>query len=223
MRCRCFYLLFCGLAIAGVAADQWSKYAVFRWLGNQGQGGDHEIVEGWFRLTAQFTGSRVAADGFRAPFQKLNGEFLPRVNHGALFGLGGRFEVHANSFFMIVSVLAATAILIWSRRPSVTRDGVLSGALGLILAGTLGNLFDRAVFGGVRDFLYFYWIDWPVFNVADCCLVCGAGLLLIQAFWPHKSECQVAEPTAARQMTEPTAALLETKCSTISTSHMGVK
>ncbi len=57
-------------------------------------------------------------------------------------------------------------------------------ALGLILSGTLGNLFDRVVFNGGRDFLYFYWIEWPVFNVADCCLVCGAFLLLAQAFWP---------------------------------------
>ena len=38
------------------------------------------------------------------------------------------------------------------------------------------------MFGGVRDFLYFYLIDWPVFNVADCGLVCGAGLLMWQAF-----------------------------------------
>jgi len=54
--------------------------------------------------------------------------------------------------------------------------------LGLILAGTLGNLYDRVVFNGVRDFLYFHLIEWPVFNIADCCLVCGAFLLLAQAF-----------------------------------------
>jgi len=34
----------------------------------------------------------------------------------------------------------------------------------------------------VRDFLYFHWFEFPVFNVADCCLVCGAFLLLAQAF-----------------------------------------
>ena len=56
-------------------------------------------------------------------------------------------------------------------------------ALGLILGGTIGNLYDRLVFGGVRDFLYFYKIEWPVFNVADCCLVVGAGVLLVQALF----------------------------------------
>ena len=54
-------------------------------------------------------------------------------------------------------------------------------ALGLILGGTIGNLYDRLVFGGVRYFLYFHYIEWPVFNIADCCLVVGAGLLLVQA------------------------------------------
>jgi lipoprotein signal peptidase len=70
----------------------------------------------------------------------------------------------------------------------------------LILAGTLGNLFDRVVFGGVRDFLYFYWFEWPVFNVADCFLVCGAGLLLLQAFATapaDKGKVAVAEPVTA--------------------------
>jgi lipoprotein signal peptidase len=61
----------------------------------------------------------------------------------------------------------------------------------LILAGTLGNFYDRIVFNGVRDFLHWnYLFDWPVFNIADCCLVCGAGLLLLQAFaaQPAKEE-----------------------------------
>jgi len=72
-------------------------------------------------------------------------------------------------------------------------------ALGLILAGTLGNLYDRVVFGGVRDFLFFYYINWPVFNVADCCLVCGAFLLLIQAFWVHPAAKEPALTEAAKQ------------------------
>jgi lipoprotein signal peptidase len=56
-------------------------------------------------------------------------------------------------------------------------------ALGLILGGTVGNLYDRLVFGGVRDFMYFHRnsFEWPVFNIADCCLVVGAVLLLVQA------------------------------------------
>lgn len=107
------------------------------------------------------------------------------VNQGALFGTKlGLPPEHSNTFFAAVSLLAAIGILAWSFFPSVGRDRVLCISLGLILAGTLGNFYDRVVFHGVRDFLHWnYFYDWPVFNVADCCLVCGAGLMLVQAFF----------------------------------------
>ena len=71
-------------------------------------------------------------------------------------------------------------------------------ALGLILGGTAGNLFDRVVFNGVRDWMHFYWFEWPVFNFADCCLVCGAGLLLLQAFWRQRTGPNRRKPRRSR-------------------------
>jgi lipoprotein signal peptidase len=68
------------------------------------------------------------------------------------------------------------------------------------LAGTLGNLYDRVVFSGVRDFLHWnYLFDWPVFNCADCCLVSGACLLLIQAFGtqPKPADPEPVRPEGA--------------------------
>src|SRR5205085_3171908 len=120
--------------------------------------------------------------------------------------LGNTHEGLANWFFAAVSVLAAVAILIWAWRPTTGRDRLLCTALGLILGGTIGNLFDRVVFGGVRDFLYFYWIEWPVFNVADCCLVCGAILLLAQALFA-KPAAKDAPALAGAQ--EPVSATAE--------------
>jgi signal peptidase II len=114
------------------------------------------------------------------------------VNPGALFGL--RLGVAddsvwlANTVFAVVSILAAIAITYWSLCPSTGRDRFLCAALGLILGGTLGNLYDRLVFHGVRDFLHFYWFEFPVFNIADSCLVCGAFLLLVQAFVSHPAK-----------------------------------
>src|SRR4029077_16456904 len=93
------------------------------------------------------------------------------------------YESLANGGFAVISLLAAAAILYWSTQKAMARDLALCAALGLILAGTLGTLYDRVVFNGVRDFLHWnYLFDWPVFNIADCCLVVGAFLLLIQAF-----------------------------------------
>lgn len=175
------------LALVGLLADQASKYAVFAWLHEQAVAqrtfsGQYEVVPGVFRLVAEFTGQRPDPANWLAPLQGWGTDVLPRVNHGALFGMFRDYQHLANGVFALISILAGLAIVWWSARGSTARDGWLCAALGLILAGTLGNLYDRAVFGGVRDFLYFYWIEWPVFNVADCCLVCGAFLLLLQAF-----------------------------------------
>ena len=138
------------------------------------------------------------------------------MNQGALFGLGREHATFANWTFAVVSLLAAAAIVYWSFRPSAARDLWVCMALGLILAGTLGNLYDRVVFNGVRDFLHWnYLFDWPVFNVADSCLVCGAGLLLLQAFGRHsvaKTEKADGGPTAARTNAAPTPKQAPVSC-----------
>jgi lipoprotein signal peptidase len=175
--------LFWCLAIVGLCVDQASKYGVFHHLYNDGRGDETQILPGAFKLLAQYSGERDGGSGTLVVLRTWSGDMLPKVNRGALFGLGGHNGWLANTVFAIVSVAAALAIVYWSIRPATGRDRFLCLALGLILAGTLGNLYDRLVFGGVRDFLYWYYvIDWPVFNLADCCLVCGAGLLLLQAF-----------------------------------------
>ena len=197
---RSYRLLFVALAVTGLLADQATKYGVFRWLYNGSTHGEREVVEGWFRFSTEFTDSVQPCDcGFR-PLQTWSAPKMPRVNHGALFGIGGQHEGGANHLFAAVSILAASGILVWATRKTTAADGWLSAALGLILGGTVGNLYDRVVFNGVRDFLYFYKIEWPVFNVADCCLVVGAGMLLVHAFLiqPKADPKPVAvEPAAA--------------------------
>jgi lipoprotein signal peptidase len=191
-----FRWLFLSLTCLGLAADQASKYAVFRWLYGEGVwadglGNSYDLVPGWFQFIAQFDPTEPFATDWREPLQRWNAPVMPRVNHGALFGMGQSHRERANLIFLAISGAAALVILVWGCQRSVASDRWLSAALGLILAGTLGNFYDRLVFGGVRDFLYFYKINWPVFNVADCCLVCGATLLFFHAFFwssPEKGE-----------------------------------
>jgi lipoprotein signal peptidase len=165
--------------------DQSSKYIVFHWLADK-PSNEFSVVPGAFKLLAQPSGIRESETGLLARLRTVSSDVLPRVNRGALFSIKLGFVDDdawiANMVFASVSMIAALAIAYWSTRASTARDLILCAALGLILGGTLGNLYDRVVFHGVRDFLYFYWIEWPVFNVADSCLVCGAFLLLAQAF-----------------------------------------
>ena len=198
MADRTYRWLLITLAVVGLTVDQASKYGVFRWLYNGGQlrraearnSYQCEVVPGWFKLIAQFDPDAPLCDCGFDRLQTWSAPVMPRVNHGALFGMGGSQKGTANNFFAVVSIAAAVAILVWGMRRNTAREKWLMAALGLILAGTVGNLYDRLVFHGVRDFLYFYRVEWPVFNFADCCLVVGAGLLLVQAIFvaPHHDE-----------------------------------
>jgi signal peptidase II len=207
---RSYRWLFWSLALIGLVADQTSKYEVFRRLyevavpWGRGWKGEADIIPGKFTLLAQFTSERDSGEDMLSPLRTWSSDVLPQVNRGALFGIGSANGGDANTPFAIVSVLAAVAIICWSTRKNTGHERFLCLALGLILAGTLGNLYDRLVFGGVRDFLYWFWgVDWPVFNFADCCLVCGAGLLLLQAFFTEPHTAAPAELSAAA--TEPAA------------------
>jgi lipoprotein signal peptidase len=202
------------LVLLGTTLDQVSKYGVFKWLYNDGEGGHQVIIPDVFKLLAQFTDQREPMNGsLIALLRTGSGPILPKVNHGALFGVGDdpRTLPHAifasvgtwlgldsatmaNGVFAAVSLVAVLAIAYWSTRRATASDWSLCAALGLIMAGTLGNLYDRLVFNGVRDFLYFHWFEFPVFNIADSCLVCGAFLLLIQAFWSRPASHPQANP-----------------------------
>jgi signal peptidase II len=93
-------------------------------------------------------------------------------NTGAAFGI---FRNQA-LFFVIVSILAVIAILIYIKKFS-NIPLMIKIALGLILGGAAGNLVDRLRFGHVVDFLDFK--IWPVFNIADSAITVGAFLLII--------------------------------------------
>lgn len=213
---RSYRWLLLTLAVVALSADLASKYGVFRWLYHNGEvrtpekvsnGNEYDVVPGWFKLIAQFDPTTPLCDCGFSGLQTWSAPVMPRVNHGALFGLGGSQKGNANGFFAVISVAAALAILVWGTRKGPAQERWLSAALGLILGGTLGNLYDRLVFGGVRDFLYFYYIEWPVFNVADCCLVVGAGLLMVQAIFvpPPKPAETSATPDAEPSPTGPAA------------------
>jgi signal peptidase II len=181
---RSYRWLFWVLVVVGFAADQVSKYEVFSRLYNGGQGdylaliGPAEESGRIFGLQTAFTRTRDPGTGLLGPLRTWGGEYQPYVNTGALWGRGE----NKNLLFLLISLTAAVAIGAWSMRPTASRDLGLCVALGLILAGTLGNLYDRVVFAGVRDFLQWsYLYLFPTFNLADSCLVCGAGLLLWQA------------------------------------------
>ena len=92
------------------------------------------------------------------------------LNKGAAFGL---FSGQRILFISLSAVIVSLGIAYILRKG--WKDRVLSIALGLILAGAVGNMADRIIFGYVIDFLDFR--IWPVFNIADSAVTVGAFML----------------------------------------------
>ena len=95
-------------------------------------------------------------------------------NSGAAFGLGRGLA----PLFVAVGVVLVVVLLTAARSSGTTAAGTV--ALGLVLGGALGNLGDRLFRdhgGAVVDFIDLQW--WPVFNVADAAITCGALLLVL--------------------------------------------
>jgi signal peptidase II len=92
------------------------------------------------------------------------------TNTGAAFGLFPNGSV----FFVVIAVAVVLAILVYYRQLA-THEWLLRFSLGLQLGGAVGNLLDRLTRGYVVDFIHFKF--WPVFNVADSCIVVGVALM----------------------------------------------
>lgn len=152
-----------------VALDLWSKAAVFEFLKAGGK----------FNPMARY-------EVFETAFVRF--QFVNWHNPGTVWGLFQEF----NQPLRYVRLLAI-AIIFWFVYKTPRTSRVTIAALGLIMAGALGNLYDNFLhvadwerdLGAVRDFLFFSdffglesW-DFPAFNVADSCITVGAVALFV--------------------------------------------
>jgi signal peptidase II len=126
-------------------------------------------------------------------------ELRTNYNTGALWGLGAWLP-GSSQMFAGLSIIAGLAILYWLFVRKAAVDTRLTAALGLIMAGALGNCYDRLVLGRVRDFVYLH-IDaihfkCAIFNFADNMLVLGAILLLLLALRAEPAPAASSEAAA---------------------------
>ena len=92
------------------------------------------------------------------------------LNTGAAFSI-----LQGQRWFFLVITPVVLAVLLWYVRGVPKKDKLQQLALALFCGGALGNFIDRLRFGAVTDFIDFRFF--PVFNVADSCIVVGAILL----------------------------------------------
>jgi signal peptidase II len=112
-------------------------------------------------------------------------------NRGISYGLFQQDSLAGQAVLTGVALVASVFLGVWLHRATSRR---VAYALALIIGGALGNAVDRVAYGAVFDFVHLhatlfnqFW-SWYVFNIADAAIVVGAGILLIDSFWPKNSQ-----------------------------------
>ncbi|MEZ5494115.1 MAG: signal peptidase II [Pseudomonadales bacterium] len=108
-------------------------------------------------------------------------------NYGAAFSFLADQSGWQRWFFAGLALAVGSGLTVWLLR--LPKGSVLlSLALALLIGGAFGNLYDRAVYGYVIDFLDVFYgaYHWPAFNIADSAICAGAALLLLESFLPSK-------------------------------------
>jgi signal peptidase II len=137
---------------------------------------------------------------------EILGGFVPlslAYNRGAAFGISVGDD--SRWFFIPVTILALTLLLVLLRQAE-RQDWLRLVSISMVVAGALGNLYDRVRWDrGVVDFIGpidLGFMNWPIFNVADMSITCGAVLLAI-SFWGEERR-ERAEAVVLKEG-EPTA------------------
>jgi len=156
-------VLFWAIALGGAAFDLTTKAIVFRRIGEPDRGVILRVIPDVLELRTSY-------------------------NPGALWGFG-RYWPYSSLVFAGLSVVAAGGICYWLFFKGAAADARLTAALGLIMAGALGNCYDRLAIGKVRDFVHWHvdpiGFDCAIFNFADNMLVVGAVSLMLLALRPE--------------------------------------
>jgi signal peptidase II len=112
-------------------------------------------------------------------------EFRYLENRGAAFGMLQDQRI----LFIVVGVVFLVIILAsLIALPATKKYRALRVCLVMIGAGAAGNLYDRIIYDYVTDFLYFVYIDFPIFNVADIYVTLSAFMLVILFLFIYKDE-----------------------------------
>ena len=136
-----------------------------------------------------------------SPIHDFLGGYVPLTlafNRGAAFGISIGGDPR---WFFIPITLLALGLLVALFIQAEPKDHVRVLSLSLVVSGALGNLIDRLRWDrGVVDFIGpidLGFMNWPIFNVADMAISCGAVLLAISFWQEEKRLAKQGEATSA--------------------------
>ncbi len=117
-------------------------------------------------------------------------------NTGAAFSL-----LNSHTWLLTLISAVVVAAMCWLIVKGFFKNALGRWAAALVLAGGMGNLIDRVLLGYVTDMFQTVFMDFAVFNVADCCITIGVPLLFLYVwFYVGKDEKKEDGPHDAAQL-----------------------
>jgi signal peptidase II len=180
---RRFKVLAVAIVLVGVGLDLWTKDWMYDYLQMDAGRPDSTL-------------RKAIVPGFLG----LEGTW----NTGVTFGFA-RGQTEWILAFTVVAILALFAWLLTTRVQGL----ILHLGLAFVLAGALGNLYDRWIWHSVRDFILVHLGDiekptwrWPNFNVADSLIVVGVSFILWEELFGRRRRSRLtASPLASASPT----------------------
>lgn len=142
------------------------------------------LLIGLDQLTKMIAVSRLKN---QSPFVLIQDvlQFRYLENRGAAFGM----LQNQKWFFLVIGIVFLIIITVALIRIPVNRKYcILRVCLIFIAAGAVGNMIDRVLYEYVIDFIYFEYINFPIFNVADCYVSVSTVLLIILILFYYKED-----------------------------------
>lgn len=115
-------------------------------------------------------------------------------NKGVSFGMFASTHAFMPYALIVMALALTTLFVVWMWRSTSLLASI---PLAMVISGALSNVWDRARFGAVADFLDVHIGDlhWPAFNIADSCIVLGVAGLALHTLLSGKptSDKQIAD------------------------------
>lgn len=110
-------------------------------------------------------------------------QLLQGGNTGAAFGM---LSGHTGLLSAVSAVFSVALLYLLIRKEFVSKW--VKAAFIMVTAGALGNLYDRLFIHSVTDYCVFLFMDFPIFNFADCLVDIGVAILVISIFRSKEEE-----------------------------------
>ncbi len=117
---------------------------------------------------------------------------LPFLALYRTYNLGVAFSLLAemDGWFIVGMRLVIVGFVLWLWKRTPPAHWLAHLGFALVIAGALGNIIDRFVYGHVVDYILFHTASWSfaVFNLADACITVGAGCILLNEWLAPKEQ-----------------------------------